>query len=302
MSRGWIEQRERGSPAALALIRWIALHLGRRVGRVLLYPTTLYFVLTSPTTRNASRQFLSRALDGAPTWRDVFRHHFCFAATILDRVFLLAGRFGIFEIAVDGAEILLDRVAAGQGCILLGSHLGSFEVLRAIGVSERRLPIRVLMHRDHNATIARVLDAINPAVARTVIDLGAPGATLMVRDALERGEVVGVLGDRVDGSSRTARVRFLGVEADFPLGPLLLASVLRVPVILFFGLYRGGRRYDVHFELLAESLACDRSKRDLELTQWVQRFARRLEHYARAAPFNWFNFYAFWQASGDAAR
>ena len=302
MSRDWISKPERGSPAALALVRWIALHLGRRVGRLLLFPITLYFVATSPGTRKASRQFLRRALDREPTWVDVFRHHHCFAATVLDRVFLLAGRFGLFEMAVNGAEALLSRVRAGQGCILLGSHLGSFEALRATGITAQHLPIRVLMYRDHNAAIVRALDAINPTIASTVIDLGRVDAMFQVREALERGEVVGMLGDRVDGSERTARVRFLDAEAEFPLGPLLLASVLRVPVILFFGLYRGGRRYDLQFELLAESVTADRASRDVELTRLAQTYASRLEHYARLAPFNWFNFYAFWQDADIAAE
>jgi len=302
VSRDWTTQRERGSPVALRLIRWIALHLGRGVARALLLPITLYFFLTSPVTRTASRQFLGRALARKPTWRDVFRHHHCFAATILDRVFLLAGRFGAFDLRVAGADVLLSRVQSGQGCILLGSHLGSFEVLRATGVTEQRLPIRVLMHADHNATIVRALNAINPEVARTVIDLGRPDAMLQVRDALAGGEVVGMLGDRVDGSARTARVAFFGAEAEFPLGPFLLASVLRVPVILFFGLYRGGCRYDLHFELLAETVTAERATRAAELGRWVERYAARLEHHARSAPFNWFNFYDFWQDAAVASR
>lgn len=301
MSRDWMAQRERGSPAALALIRWIALHLGRRVGRALLVPITVYFVVTSAKTRAASRQFLRRALGHEPSLGDIYRHHHCFAATVLDRVFLLAGRFGAFDLTVVGADVLLDRVKAGRGCILLGSHLGSFEVLRATGVTEQHLPIRVLMHADHNATIVRVLDAINPAIASTVIDLGRPDAMLQVRDALVQGEIVGMLGDRVDGSERTTRVAFFGAEAEFPLGPFLVASVLRAPVILFFGLYQGGSRYDLHFELLTESVSADRATRDAELRHWVGRYAARLEHHARCSPFNWFNFYDFWQDT-PAAR
>ena len=76
---------ERGSPLALWLIRAIALHVGRPVGRALLYPITLYFLMTAAAARRGSQRFLRRALGREPSWREVFRHIHCFAATILDR-------------------------------------------------------------------------------------------------------------------------------------------------------------------------------------------------------------------------
>jgi predicted LPLAT superfamily acyltransferase len=74
----------------------------------------------------------------------------------------------------------------------------------------------------------------------------------------------------------------------------LLAALTGCPVILFFGLYRGNNRYDAHFELLAERIDLDRCHRQEQLAEWAQRYADRLEHYARLAPYNWFNFYDYW--------
>jgi predicted LPLAT superfamily acyltransferase len=74
-----------------------------------------------------------------------------------------------------------------------------------------------------------------------------------------------------------------------------LASILKVPVILFFGHYRGDNRYEVHFELFAEAVTINRRYRDQEVQQWTQRYADRLEHYCRLAADNWFNFYDFWE-------
>jgi predicted LPLAT superfamily acyltransferase len=73
-----------------------------------------------------------------------------------------------------------------------------------------------------------------------------------------------------------------------------LAAVTQVPVVLFFGLYRGGNRYDVYFEHFADRLKAPRPRRREALAAWVQRYAARLEHHARTAPYNWFNFYDFW--------
>src|SRR5438067_9978647 len=160
---------ERGTPAMLRLIHWTPTAIGRWSARLLLYPATLYFVISAHTARRMSYQYLKR-LRGRPAyWWHVFRHFHCFAATILDRVYLLTGAFQRFEIKFHHREILHQQVERGQGCILLGSHLGSFEVLRALGVTRAEFPLRVLMDVVHNENITRFLDALNPEIASTVI-------------------------------------------------------------------------------------------------------------------------------------
>lgn len=298
MSQPWAQLPERGNPLVLQLIRWIALRVGRPVGRVLLYPITLYFLVTAPAARRGSRWFLRRALGREPGWWRVFHHIHCFAATILDRVYFLTGRWQPFDIEIFGDRCIVEQAASGQGCILLGSHLGSFEALRAIGVTLRRLPIKILMNTGHNRGITGLLNALNPALAQAIIPIDGPDTLLRVQESVARGYMVGVLGDRVIAGERAVRVRFFDRETAFPAGPLLLAALADCPVILFFGLYRGGHRYEIHFERLGERIALDRRRRQEQLTVWVQRYADRLEYYARLAPYNWFNFYDYWGDEG----
>jgi predicted LPLAT superfamily acyltransferase len=294
VNRAWREQGERGTPFTLKLILRIALHMGRRPARVLLYPITLYFLLTARAQRRASRRYLARVLGRPAGWRDVARHIFCFASTILDRVFLLTERTELFDVRQYGTALVSERVAQGQGCLLVGSHLGSFEVLRSLAVAEHHFPLRILMYRDHNQTITRLLEDLNPEIAETVIPLGGPETLLRVHAEVSDGKLVGMLGDRVADSDKVVRCHFLGRETAFPAGPMLLAATLKVPVVLFFGLYRGGNRYDVHIELFAERVTLDRADQQADLQRWTQRYADRLEHYVRMAPYNWFNFYDFW--------
>ncbi len=294
MSQDWARLPERGNLLALRLILWITLHVGRPAGRALLYPITLYFLATAPTARRGSWRFLRRALGRKPSWRDSFHHLHCFAATILDRVYFLTGRLDSFDIQISGGQRVLDQVASGQGCLLLGSHLGSFEVLRAMGVTVRRFPIKILMNTEHNQGITRFLNTLNPALAQTIIPIGGPDSLLRAQESLKQGDLIGALGDRVVPGERVVRCQFFGQETVFPVGLLLLAALTECPVILFFGLYRGKARYELHFETLAERIVLDRRHRQEQLGVWAQRYAERLEHYARIAPYNWFNFYDYW--------
>ncbi|MEA3642913.1 MAG: lipid A biosynthesis acyltransferase [Lamprobacter sp.] len=299
----WSSHPERGSSRAVRLILWIALHLGRTPARALLYPITLYFLIKARPQRRASQRFLSRVLGRPAGLADVARHIHSFAATILDRVFLLAGRRERLDIRLHCPELVLERVAAGQGFLLLGSHLGSFEVLRALAIDDAQMPLRILMYPSHNRIITEVLHALNPAVSASVIPLDGPQPLLAVKESLDAGYAVGLLGDRHRVGEPTLQCDFLGSPAAFPTGAISLAAVTGVPVVLFFGLYRGGNRYDVHFELLAERIELGpRAQRNRALKQWLQRYADRLAHHTRNAPFNWFNFYDFWEEDHDASQ
>jgi len=289
----WADLPERGTPTSLRLIDWIAFHIGRWAARLLLYPITLYFLITGNSARRVSYEYLKR-VRGRPThWWHVFRHFHCFAATILDRTYLLRGEFEHFDVMLHEKEILHQQVESGKGCILLGSHLGSFEVLRTLGVTHE-LSLKVLMDIEHNEKITRFLDNLNQEIASTVIVPDRPETLLRVKESLDAGFVIGMLGDRVSGAGKTTQCQFLGAPATFPAGPILLAAIMRCPVILFFGLYRGGNRYEIQFEHFAHEINLDRDHRTGDVQHWTQRYVERLEHYVRLAPYNWFNFYPFW--------
>ncbi len=296
MSAGWLAQRERGSLFAMRLGARLVLGLGHAAGRMLLYPICVYFVLFSHRASAASRAYLARVLGRPVQLSDVLRHYLTFAAMLQDRVYLLAGRHREFSVEEHGEAALAAALAAGRGCLLLGSHLGSFEILRVLGSIGKQLPINVLVYPDNAASAEAVAQALCPELKNRVIPLGRPDTLLRVRECLERGEIVGMLGDRALKSDKTVRCDFLGAPASFPQGPLLVAALLKAPVVLFFGLYQGGKRYAIHFEPFVEHLEVDRRSRAAQLEPWIARYAARLEHYCRLAPYNWFNFYDFWHA------
>ena len=297
MTTRWVHQSERGSRSLIKLIAWITFRVGRWAARFLLYPITLYFILTAKEQRLASRQFLSRVFGRKASWWQVARHFHCFAGTILDRAYLVSGDHRRFNLRMHGVDAALEQVAKGRGCILLGAHLGSFEVMRMFAMIDDSVDVKVLMYEEHNATLTSLIYSLNPRFSDSIIPIGGVNSMLQVQECLARGELVGILGDRVAENDRVTRARFFGEEAIFPSGPMLLASALKVPVVLFFGLYLGNNRYALHFELFADEIDIRRQHRADDVRLWTQRYADRLEHYARLEPYNWFNFYDFWEKS-----
>lgn len=297
----WARTPERGSPFVLRLMVRIALGLGWRAGHALLHPITLFYLTTAPAAqKRAARRYLTRALGHDATWRDLWRLYFCFASTMLDRVFLLTGRIGGYEVQVTGLGTLRDAAARGQGLVLLGAHMGSFEALRAVGGAGAPVEVRMLMHTDRGSASDALFDSLDPTRASSVIPLGRPDSMLAASEVLDRGGVVGLLADRAARGERMLRVPFLGAEASFPGGPMALAAVLKAPVVLGFGLWLGPRRYVLHFEPFAEVVALPRVDREAALRDWTARYAARLGEVCREHPYNWFNFFDFWEEAPDS--
>lgn len=277
------------------LIVWLARHLPRALVRPLLYPIVGYFMLTSPKARRASRDYLRRVLTSEPGWRHQWRHFFAFASCTLDRIFLLSNRYSDLDVSVDRPEEVRAAVARGKGCLLFVAHFGSAESLRLIG-EQRQLPLSILLDRQHGRMLMQLLEELNPELAAGIIDASERGPRLVLnlKEALQRGRMVGIMADRALASDRSVEVEMLGGRVRLPVGPWQLAHALQVPVVLGFGVYHGGNRYTAHFELFCESLRLPRENRAAGIVAQAQRYAHRIEHHAARAPYNWFNFYEYW--------
>ncbi len=289
----------------LRIMTWISLRLGRRTGRLLLYPIAAYFLLFAPDSRRASHDYLRRVLGRTPRWRDQYQHFFNFAAIVHDRLYLVNQRFDLFDVEVHGEDKLHQLLAGGKGAVLMGAHLGSFEVIRALGRKGPYPHIAMVMHEQNAQKINAMLAAINPEAVNDVIGLGHSDSMLKVWDHLEKGAAIGILADRTTRDDKLCPVQLLGDAANLPRGPFRMAAMLRRPVLFMTGLYLGGNRYAIHFEPVADfSLVArgNRAERDAALEAAIVRYTALLEQYCRAAPYNWFNFFDFWQAAPAATE
>lgn len=291
----WLQRKERGNAFWLGVMTRISLLLGRRLSRAVLYGIALYFVLAAPAARTTSRAYLARVLPHRPSWFDLYRHVLTFASTIHDRLYLLNNRYDLFDIRIAGAESLHALHAERRGCFLFGAHLGSFEMLRSIARDQPDLEVCVAMYPENARQLNNTLAAINPDVIMGIIPLGQLDAMLAIHQRLKEGAMIGILADRASGPDKYLELPFLGSSARFPTGPFRMAAMLRQPVYFMAGLYRGGNRYDVQFELLADFSGPPAANREEEVRELLAKYAAALERQCRAAPYNWFNFYDFWK-------
>jgi predicted LPLAT superfamily acyltransferase len=296
----WSSRPEGGGRFAIWMILTIGLRCGRRIARLCLYPITLYFFFRRGYERRVSYAFLERAFGKPASAWQVLRHIHRFAGTILDRVFLLSDRYKGFDVGVHGLDALVERIRPDRGVLLLGAHVGSFEALRVLAADRPDVKVCAVLDTQKTPALTELLHALNPDVARNVIDASRPGTEIVLAlgEALEEGALATLLADRAREGEATVVVDFMGAPAPFPIAPFLIGALLKVPIVLCIGLYRGGNRYDLHFEPFADALELPRRARASELKAVAQRYAQRLEHYVREDPYNWFNWHDFWNLEG----
>jgi predicted LPLAT superfamily acyltransferase len=193
-------------------------------------------------------------------------------------------------------------LATGRGAFLLGAHMGSFELVRAVGRQRPGLRVAMVMYESNAIKINAALAAINPVAVQDIIPLGQLDSMLQVRARLDEGMVLGVLGDRTLDDDPTLPIPFLGAPAAFPIGPMRLAATLECPVLFMTGLHLSGNRYAIHFEPLADFTGIARQGRHAAIRSAVVAYAATLERYCRSAPFNWLNFFDFWRAPAGSVR
>ncbi|MCA9685294.1 MAG: hypothetical protein KC457_24150 [Myxococcales bacterium] len=291
----WLARRERGSRLGVRALLVVTRVLGRGGATLLLRVIVFYFALSAPAARRASHD-LRRHLGLATSFFTAYRHLLRFAQVALDRFYFVQGRIDGFVFDREGSELLQRQVENGKGAILLGAHFGSFEAMRAAG-RNASLPINILAHNENARMIAAFLDEVSGGRSRVrVIEIDPEDRTyiLTVKERIEAGELVAVLGDRLGLNDRAATVDFLGSPARFPTGPYIMASVLRCPIYTVVGVFEPPRGYRLRCELFAERVELPRATREMALKAYAQRFAAHLEAHVREAPDNWFNFYDFW--------
>lgn len=296
-----MQRKERGTLFWLRVMSTLSVWIGRRPSRIVLHGIALYFVVAASAARKASRDYLERCLGRRATWLDLYRHVLSFASTIHDRVYLLNGRHDLFDFRTEeeGLASVLKCIER-QGAFLLGAHVGSFEVLRSLASADPRLKVSVAMYPENARRINQTLAAINPRAVQDIIPLGHVDSMLRVNQALKDGALVGILADRAVRADQTLTLPFLGAPAQFATGPFRLAALMKRPVYFMVGLYRGGNRYDVHFELIHDPARDGALAKDAAVREMLIRYAEALERHCRSAPYNWFNFFDFWGSDGRA--
>ena len=308
----WAEIREAGTLLGLRFLSGVHRVFGRGIFTLFLYPAMAYFALVRPTARRASLDFLRTHYSLRPDqWSSrpglgaVIRHFVAFGQSALDKALAWTIEIRHDDFTFTDWPALEAIREDPRGRLVIGSHHGNLEFCRGYMKRYEDRTINILVHEAHALNFAEMMRRVNEESRMNVYqveDLDI-AMVLKLKTRLEQGEWLFIAGDRipVSGATRTTQVEFLGRGAPFPVGPYLLAQSLGCPVTLMFA-FRLEGNIVLEAVPLAESLTVDRKDRERSLNQYAQRFADALADRCLRAPFQWFNFYGYWQEGKGMSR
>ncbi len=302
MSEGRTTHWGNVSEAGFAFGTWFMYFVDRFLGRwpfrLVLAPVLLFYVLRHRLARRSSQEYLGR-LGIEAGFGTTYRHIGAFAESMIDKAIAVAGRYPFEKLEFTGRELMFEMMEAKQGGLLVTAHMGCLEVCRLAAARAQGPKLNVLVHTRNAEQFNSVLKKLSPDSQVSLIQVSefSPATAAMLAQKVDAGEFVVITADRVplsDASGRTVPAQFLGGTAWFPIGPWVLASALKCTVILF-SVLREGESYRVRFEKLADRVELPRGRREAAAAEYVALYAKKLEQLCRESPYDWFNFFPFWE-------
>lgn len=251
----------------------------------------IWYVLVRHTERHGAYVFhRRRGRNRLQAALDVYRSFYHFGKVIIDRFAVYGGH--PFDIVVENKERYYDKMHSPQGLVLLFSHVGNSE-MAAYSMATPDKHMHIIAYGGESPVVmaerAKVLARNN--IGMIVVNPGDMSHIYEINQAIQHGDVLAVAGDRRMGE-KSLPCTFMGATAHLPAGVFQLCATLKCPIVLPFVFKEPNNRYHIFTEELHINTSLPRAGRAAEL---AQQFATRLEQMALAHPYEWFNFFDFWE-------
>lgn len=274
----------------IGLIRF----LGIRAAYCFLGLVVLYFIPFAPKATKSIWEYARRILKLGRLAATglLLRNYYRLGQILIDKVAIGNGMKDKYHFRFEQYEEFLNVLNSGQGTIMIGAHVGNWEI-GAPFFDEYGKRINIVMYDAEHRRIKELLEKNGKAGEYKIIPVNEDNLTHVFRitESLDKKEYVCFQGDRYLNKEKLLTCRFLGKKAQFPAGPFLLASRMKVPVVFYFAMREKGRTYCFHF-IIAQPIARTREKK-LEQAL-LEQYVAALEEIVRRYPEQWFNYYPFW--------
>lgn len=286
--------KSRGGTAGYRFFILILKYTHIKVAYFFLAFTALYFLIFSD---KQSLQFYFRKVlhyGKLKTLISIYKNYFIFGQVLLDKVFMLSGNKNAYTFDFEGEHHLRELAEGGTGGLLIGAHMGNWEVA---GQLLERLNTRiniVMLDAEHERIKDMLDDVIDSSI--NVIPIKDDFSHLFkITEAFQNKEIVAMHGDRFLPGTNTVGIDFLGYQAQFPAGPLYLASKNKVPVSFVFTMKESSTHY--HFYATEGEVfpyPARLKTRKEEIRNMVGAYVGQLEKILKKYPLQWFNYFPFW--------
>jgi predicted LPLAT superfamily acyltransferase len=293
---GW-DGRSRGNTLGYQFFIFILRYVHIRVAYFFLSFIAFYFYFFS---RKKDIRHFYRNIMGYPVFKTEFsilRNYILLGKVLIDRITVLAGFPNKFTYNFDGEDYLVEMANAGKGGIIIGAHTGNWEIAGSL-LKRINRPVHVLMYDGEQSNIKELLEKVKGGQSFNTILIRNNDLSHIyeISNVLRNGDLIAMHGDRFIPGSKVHSCKFIGSDANFPLGPYYLAAQFNVPVSFVSTMKESNTHY--HFYATPPTYFKSDNKQDKkqEIIELTEKYATELEKMVRKYPLQWFNYYNFWNA------
>ncbi|MFH6992771.1 lipid A biosynthesis acyltransferase [Flavobacterium sp. FlaQc-48] len=282
--------KSKGTVLGYRIFVFLIKKAGVKAAYILLYFVASYYFLFLKKSNKAISYYFKERLKYSwfKSKTMVFKSYYTFGQTIIDKISISAGMRNKFTYEFDGIEILKNLLAEKKGGVLISAHIGNFEIAEHfLGDIDIDFQINLVTTDLEHSAIKNYLESVTqkPTVKFIIIreDLSH---IFEINAALSKNELVCFTGDRYFEGTKSLSENILGEQANFPAGPFLIASRLKVPVVFVYVM----KEPNLHYHLYArEAIVKHRDEKGL-LKAYIENVESMLAKY----PLQWFNYFDFW--------
>lgn len=263
---------------------------------------TTFFYVALRRIRRAIAGNLEAVLGPASWWRRearIYRTMWNFAWCLTERYERL-GTDRPMEGRLEGEELWRDRQECPDGFVLVTAHMGHWEVGSMLPEASRQRHLHVVREEEMEPEAQEFLRRLIEEQAGEHLTVHFardqnPALASRLLNALRRGEVVALQGDRPRTGSRTVTATLFGRPFELPLGPLALARAAGVelqPIFVF-----RERRHRALVVIRPPIAVGTGPEAETDLRRAAEALAREIEWAIRGRPFQWYCFRELWPES-----
>ncbi|MBZ4043663.1 LpxL/LpxP family acyltransferase [Flavobacterium hibisci] len=256
---------------------------------LLYFVASYYFLFLKKSNKAISYYFKERLrYSYFRSKKMVFKSYYTFGQTIIDKVSISAGLRNKFTYEFDGIEILKRLLAEKKGGVLISAHIGNFEIAEHFfGDIDLDFQINLVTTDLEHSAIKNYLESVTQKSAVKFIIIKEDLSHIFeINAALANNELICFTGDRYFEGTKSLSETILGKEANFPAGPFLIASRLKVPVVFVYVM----KEPSLHYHLYArEATVKHRDEKGL-----LKEYVKSVETIVQKYPLQWFNYFDFW--------
>ena len=283
--------KSKGSLLGYKIFIFSIKNLGIRASYFILYFVALYYFIFLKQSNRAIFYYYRKRLQYPylkAKW-STYKTYVVFGKTIIDKTAISAGLRDKFTYEFDGVEILKQLLSEKKGGVLISAHIGNFEIAEHFfGEIDLDCQINLVTVDQEKTAIKKYMESVTKKSSIKFIFVQDDMSHIFeINNALSNNELVCFTGDRYFPGTKHLEAELLGEKANFPAGPFMIASRLKVPVVYVYVMKETNKHYHLYTRL------GEVKNRDAQAL--LENFIQSLEGMLKVYPLQWFNFFQFWK-------